>query len=165
MAAFEVPEGAITFESLGISGTYDNNATKFQTKEITLHFSEPSEVKIILYTFRYNEGFETEIYVNGLLATKKWMPSGGNKETTMTIPGAFIDSGENTIHLKFIDGWTDKKFSDKLLTIAPKSYILSVDPLEDGGSVITQITPVSSPTPIPTVSSPKSTGQIPKEFL
>ena len=47
MAEFEVPEGAITFESLGISGTYDDNATKSQTKEVTLHFSHQNEVKIV----------------------------------------------------------------------------------------------------------------------
>lgn len=152
MAVFEVPEGAVTFESLGLSRTYDSDTAKFQTKEVTLQFAEPSEVKIVLYTFRYEKGFETEIYVNGLLATKKWMGGGGNKETTMAIPGAFIESGENTIYIEFIDVDRDTKFSNRPVTIAQKSYILSVDPLENG-PVITPINSLSSPSPTPTEKS------------
>ncbi|MDY6931703.1 MAG: hypothetical protein SVJ22_07315 [Halobacteriota archaeon] len=160
MAEFEVPEGAITFESLGISGTYDDNATKSQTKEVTLHFSHPNEVKIVFYTFRDYSDFETKIYVNELLATQHGIGS-GNKETTMTIPGAFIDSGENTIYIEFIDGIYPEKFSKSPLSIAPKSYILAVDPSGGGGATITQTTPSSSETPTPTASPPKPSEKTP----
>ncbi|TFH46075.1 MAG: hypothetical protein E4G94_03255, partial [ANME-2 cluster archaeon] len=126
VAVFEVPEGAITFQSLGLSETYDGETTKYQTKEVTLRFAEPGEIKIVLYTFKSLD-FHVRIYVNGLLATDK-LSYHGNSETTLTIPGAFIEKGENTIYLEFIDVSENTKFSSSPLTLAPKSYFLSSDP-------------------------------------
>ena len=123
-AVFEVPEGAIIFKSLGLSETYDCNTSRCQTKEVTLQFAEPSETKIVLYTFRSEWMFNARIYVNGLLATANVIKS-GNQETTMTIPGAFIETGENTIYLEFISYNEYYKFNKFPITIAPKSYILS----------------------------------------
>jgi len=141
-AVFEVPEGAIVFESLGLSETYDCNTSKCQTKEVTLQFAEPSEIKIVLYTFRSKWKFNTRIYVNGLLATAKVIES-GNQETTMTIPGAFIEAGENTIYLEFISYNEYYKFSKFPITIAPKSYILSTN------RPIPPLTPTPTPTSAP----------------
>ena len=139
-AVFEVPEGATIFESLGLSETYDCNTSKCQTKEVILQFAEPSEIKIVLYTFRSEWMFNARIYVNGLLATAKVIKS-GNQETTMTIPGAFIETGENTIYLEFISYNEYYKFSKFPITIAPKSYILSTN------GHIPPLTPTPTPTP------------------
>lgn len=140
IAVFEVPEGAIIFESLGLSETYDCNTSKCQTKEATLQFAEPNEIKIVLHTFRSSHDFNARIYVNGLLATAKVIRR-DNQETTMTIPGAFIETGENTIYLEFISINKYYKFNQFPITIAPKSYILSTN------GPIPPLTPTPTPTP------------------
>ena len=123
-AEFEVPEDAATFEYLGLSGNYDDDAVKCQTKEATLQFTEPNEVEIVLSTYRDRSSFYVGIYVNGLLTTGKHVDC-GNKEVTMIIPEAFIEAGENTIHLEFISDYTSFKFNEYPITIAPKSYAVS----------------------------------------
>ena len=123
-AAFEVPDDAVTFEHLGLSGTYDDDAAKCQTKEATLQFTETNEVEIVLSLYRDCFSFYVGIYVNGLLATGKSVGS-GNKEVTMIIPEAFIKAGENKIHLEFISDNTYFKFNKYPITIAPKSYAVS----------------------------------------
>jgi len=143
-AVFEVPDGAITFDSLGLSETYNSDSIIFQTKEVTLQFAEPSEIDIVIYTFR-SRSFYARIYFNGLLATEKLIDK-NNKETTLTIPGAFTETGENTIYLEFIDSGEDRKFSSYPLTIAPKSYILSIDPQRNGPIPTPTITPTITPT-------------------
>ena len=144
-AVFEVPEDAVTFESLGLSETYDGDTTKYQTKEVTMQFAEPNKIQFVLYTFRSGDFFDVRIYLNGLLVTADDI-YGGNQETTLTIPGAYIEMGENTIYLEFIDRNEDHKFSTRPLTIAPKSYIL---PINEPDSSPTS-TPTPTPTPTPT---------------
>ena len=153
-AEFEVPEDAVTFEYLGLSGTYDADAAKCQTKEATLQFTEPNEVEIVLSTYRDYAPFYVGIYVNGLLATGEHVDS-GNKEVTMIIPEAFIKAGENTIHLEFICDNTWYKFNKYPITIAPKSYAVS-----RGASEIASPTktPVYSPTPGSTIPTPTVSG-------
>jgi hypothetical protein len=109
-----------------------------------LQFAEPSEIDIVIYTFR-SRGFYARIYFNGLLATEKFIDK-NNKETTLTIPGAFIETGENTIYLEFIDYGEDRKFSSYPLTIAPKSYILSIDPQGNGPTPTPGLTPTLTST-------------------
>lgn len=161
-AVLEVPEGAVTFESLDLSGTYDADAIKCQTKEVTLRFAEPSDVKIILYTYRRSWGFYVTIYVDSLLATEEYIHS-DNQAETIIIPGAFIKAGENTIRLEFTSSY---KFSIFPLSIAPKSYVVSTNAPEIVPPAKAP-TPVSSPIPSPTViPTPTATpitspGQIP----
>lgn len=154
-AAFEAPEGAITFDSLGLSETYYGDTVIYQTKEVTLQFANPNEINIVIYTFR-NDYFDARIYVNELIATENEIYS-GNREATLTIPGAFIKTGENTIYLEFIDGNRNDKFSKYPLTIAPKSYILSTNgPIPTPTSTPTSL---PTPTPIPTLTAaPTSTS-------
>ena len=123
-AVFEVPEGAITFESLGLSETYNGDTSIYQTKEVTLPFAEPSEINIVIYTFRRDKSFIARIYVNGRLATAKSIGS-DYKETTFTIPDTFIENSENSIYLEIIAMPGYYEFSEYPITIAPKSYILS----------------------------------------
>ena len=123
-AVFEVPEGAITFESLGLSETYNGDTSIYQTKEVTLPFSEPSEINIVIYTFRRDKSFIARIYVNGRLATAKPIDS-DYKETAFTIPDTFIENSENSIYLEIIAMPGYYEFSEYPITIAPKSYILS----------------------------------------
>jgi len=122
-AVFEVPEGAKTFESLGLSETFNGDTTKYQTKNVALNIAEPNETKMLIVTFRRDRYFYAGIYVNGLLATEEVIKR-GNSETTMTIPEAFIKTGKNTIYLEFTDYLEQNKFSSYPLTIAPKSYFL-----------------------------------------
>lgn len=152
-AAFEVPDDAVTFEHLGLSGTYDADAAKCQTKEATLQFTEPNEVEIVLSTYRDSWSFYVGIYVNGLLATGKRVGH-GNKEVTMIIPGAFIKTGANTIHLEFISDHTSYKFNKYPITIAPKSYAVSRGAPEIASPTKT---PVYSPTPGSTIPTPTVT--------
>lgn len=153
-AEFEVPEDAVTFEYLGLSGNYDADAVKCQTKEATLQFTEPNEVEIVLSTYRDGwVSFYVGIYVNGLLATGEHVGR-GNKEVTMIIPAAFIKTGENTIHLEFISDHTSNKFNKYPITIAPKSYAVSRGAPEIASPTKT---PVYSPTPGSTIPMPTVT--------
>lgn len=144
-AVFEVPEGAITFESLGLSETYNGDTSIYQTKEVTLPFAEPSEINIVIYTFRRDKSFIARIYVNGRLATAKSIGS-DYKETTFTIPDTFIENSENSIYLEIIAMPGYYEFSEYPITIAPKSYILSPDG------------PTPTPTPIITPTQMESLG-------
>ena len=155
-AVFEVPEGAVTFESLGVSGTYDADAIRCQTKEVTLRFAEPNEVQIFLSTYRRSHSFYARIYVEGILATESYISS-GNDEVSIIIPGAFIKVGENAMRLEFIDSGENHKFSEYPLGIAPKSYIMSTDAPE---IVSPTKTPVYSPTPSPTIPTSVTTTPI-----